>query len=98
MEKLPNNLIVYILIIILNSFDGIFTYIMINAGKARELNPIMLCLINYNPIVFLLIKLSVVPLLILMLWKYKYKLHWSFITTVLVIYSALVIYELTFLF
>jgi len=58
----------------------------------------MACLINYNPIVFLLIKLLSVPMLIFLLWKYRYKLHWFSVTIMLGMYTALVMYELTFLF
>ena len=95
---MTNNPIVYILIILLNSFDGVFTYIMVTAGKVKELNPIMAYLINYNPIVFLLVKLLSVPILIFLLWKYRYKLHWFSTTVMLGMYSVLVMYELILLF
>lgn len=92
-----NKPIIYILIIIFNTFDALFTYIAVRAGMVMEINPFMNYLIDYNPNLFLIFKLLIVPALLYLVWKNKYRLISAAITIgiIFVGYLLLVVYELT---
>lgn len=88
--------IVFILLIIFNTFDGLFTYFTVINKLAKELNPLMACIINNSPPLFLVYKLIAINAFILLLWKYKNKLSNFIIGAILAAMVLLFVYEIVF--
>ena len=57
----------------LNLLDAVFTLIWINAGLAREANPLLAEIVRDHPVVFAVVKLSLVALSSLLLWRHRYR-------------------------
>jgi len=58
-------------VIVLNLLDSIFTLIWINTGPATEANVFLKNLTDHNPVVFMLVKISLVSLGLILLWRYR---------------------------
>lgn len=91
----------FIILSILNFFDGIATYIGIHHQFIEEYNPIMASLIDWNPLLFLLIKFSLSFLLIL-LSKYMKGIQISkglqgLLTIALGLYTVVAVVHITWL-
>lgn len=56
-------------ILILNVFDAIMTMIWVSAGSAVEANPFLSGLVNGNLLTFVLVKMALVSLGSLLLWR-----------------------------
>jgi len=86
---------IYVLICLLNIFDALFTYHYFKIGKIKEINPIMKLILNYNPNMFLTIKLSLVPIGLYYLWlnRHNNKVKY-YVLIIFIVYSLLVFYEL----
>jgi hypothetical protein len=59
------------LVIALNLLDAIFTLAWVNAGLAREANPLLASLVREHPVLFSLVKLGLVAMGSLLLWHYR---------------------------
>ena len=55
----------------LNLLDAMFTLVWINAGLAREANPLLAEIVVNHPVLFVIVKLSLVALGSLLLWRYR---------------------------
>ena len=60
-------------ILTLNLLDAVFTLIWVNAGLAREANPLLADIVRDQPVVFVVVKCSLVALASLLLWRYRYR-------------------------
>ena len=60
-----------ILLLLLNIVDATVTIIVIDAGIAKEANPIMDYFLNLGFLPFLIVKLSVVSFASYVFWKYR---------------------------
>ena len=56
-------------ILILNMFDAVMTIMWVSAGSAVEANPFIAGLVSDNPLNFVLVKLALVSLGSLLLWR-----------------------------
>jgi hypothetical protein len=59
------------LIVIFNLLDAIFTLLAVASGWATEENPLMDLLLAYSPVQFMVIKLTLVSLGIMLLWRLR---------------------------
>jgi hypothetical protein len=57
--------------LILNLLDALFTLVWVIAGLAREANPLLDHLLLDHPVAFVVVKLSLVSLGSLLLWRYR---------------------------
>ena len=72
-EVLYNNKLnglIYILLLF-NMVDGLLTIAWVESGRAVELNPLMDYLIGIHPVLFMAIKLLLVSLGSLLIWRYR---------------------------
>lgn len=82
----------------LNLLDAVFTLIWINAGLAREANPLLDALVLERPVVFAVVKLSLVALGSLLLWRYRVRpLAVIGIFLGFLVYYLLMLYHIGFL-
>ena len=58
-------------ILVLNLIDGVFTLVWIEYFQARELNVMMADLVHSSGLSFMLVKLTLVSLGTLFLWRYR---------------------------
>ena len=58
-------------VFVLNVVDGVLTISWYAAGRAEEANPLMAGAINTHPLLFMLIKLGLVALGSVILWRYR---------------------------
>ncbi len=58
-------------LLVLNLLDGIFTLIWVEHFGASELNILMSDLVESSPLMFMLVKLTLVSLGTLFLWRYR---------------------------
>lgn len=91
----------FLILSILNLFDGIATYIGIHYRIIEEFNPIMASLIDWNPLFFLLVKFSL-SLLLILLAKYMKEIRVSkalqgLLTVALGLYSVVAVVHITWL-
>jgi len=64
--------ILFVLILLLNSYDAFATFTMVKSNVIEEANPIMAYWIEVNPYVFFIVKcLLLVPLCLIVLFKNK---------------------------
>jgi hypothetical protein len=75
-------------VVVLNMLDGILTIGWIEFGRAVELNPLMDYLLGTHPVLFILIKMLLVCLGVLLLWRFR-----SRASAVLSIYLCFVVYS-----
>ncbi len=82
----------------LNLLDAMFTLVWINAGFAREANPLLANFVLEQPVVFSIIKLSLVALGSLLLWRYRLRpLAVVGIFVAFLVYYLLLLYHIGFL-
>ncbi len=82
----------------LNLLDAIFTLTWINAGLAREANPLLDEVVVNHPVVFSVVKLSLVALGSLLLWHYRRRsLAVVGIFLAFLVYYFLLLYHIGFL-
>ena len=85
-------------VLILNLLDAVLTLIWIYAGLAHELNPLLRELIESSPITFIIVKLGLVGLGSLILWKYRQrKIAVIAIVLIFLLYYALFLWHISFL-
>ena len=54
-----------------NAIDAVATLTWVKANIAQELNPLMAMLIEYSPMLFMSVKLTLLPILSIFLWHYR---------------------------
>ena len=82
----------------LNLLDAMFTLVWINAGLAREANPLLDEFVLEHPVVFSIVKLSLVALGSLVLWRYRLRpLAVVGIFLAFLVYYFLLLYHIGFL-
>jgi hypothetical protein len=74
-------------LLVLNMLDGVLTIAWVNLGRATEMNPLMDVLLSTHPVLFMAIKLLLVCLGVLLLWRYRTKT-----TAIVSIYLCFVAY------
>jgi hypothetical protein len=58
-------------VLVLNLCDAILTVIVVSTGRAKEANPFMADLIEANPASFAIVKMALVSLGTVLLWRYR---------------------------
>ncbi|MDJ0807350.1 MAG: DUF5658 family protein [Gammaproteobacteria bacterium] len=58
-------------LILLNVLDGTLTIAWIETGRAVEINPLMNMLIGVHPLLFMVIKILLVGLGAMLLWRFR---------------------------
>ena len=82
----------------LNLLDAMFTLIWINAGMAREANPLLDGFVQEQPVVFAIVKLGLVTAGSLLLWHYRLRpLAVVGIFLGFLVYYLLLLYHIGFL-
>ena len=81
------------LILGLNLLDAIFTLIWINAGLAREANPLLAEIVRDQPVAFAVVKLGLVAGGSYLLWHYRFRP-----LAVIGIFAAFLVYYLLLLY
>jgi len=80
----------------MNAIDAFATLTWVKANIAQELNPLMAMLIEYSPLLFMSIKLTLIPVLSIFLWQYRDR---KLVTTsghiLCLIYAAVMIIHVT---
>src|SRR5688572_4305321 len=61
------------LVIILNLLDAIWTLCFVEAGVADEANPVMASALGHGPVGFMFVKLALVSLSVLLLWRLRHR-------------------------
>ncbi len=54
-----------------NTIDAMATLTWVKANIAQELNPLMAALIEFSPMLFMIVKLTLLPVLSIFLWQYR---------------------------
>ena len=86
------------LLLILNLFDAISTYIWVILGYAEEANPIMDYVLSVSPPGFILYKILIVNLGVLLLWRLQHSLFCRIITLPVVgVYTGIAFIHLSFI-
>lgn len=60
-------------VVILNLLDAIFTLTYTSSGVATEANPVMNHALDSGPLMFMIVKLSLVSLAVLFLWRMRHR-------------------------
>ena len=60
-------------LIVLNLVDAIFTLVYTEVGVATEANPLMDTALRSSPLAFMLVKLALVSLGVLVLWRLRHR-------------------------
>ncbi len=85
-------------VLALNLLDAIFTLIWINAGLAREANPLLDPLVGAHPVAFAAVKLGLVAGGSFLLWRYRFRpLAVVGIFLVFIAYYLLLLYHIGYL-
>ncbi|MBZ0233312.1 MAG: DUF5658 family protein [Deltaproteobacteria bacterium] len=61
------------LVIILNLLDALWTLCFVEAGVANEANPLMSSALGHGPVSFMVLKLALVSLSVLLLWRLRHR-------------------------
>jgi hypothetical protein len=89
--------ILIIAIIVLNILDAIFTLFWVNAGFAKEANVLMRQLVHNYPVLFVIVKFSLVFIGTYVLWKNRFnKIAVLGMFVVFLIYYALLLHHLSY--
>ena len=80
-------------VLVLNLFDAIFTLLWVYAGLARESNPLIADVLRNYPILFALVKVTLVGLGSILLWRNRDRP-----LAVIGIFAAFLAYYLVFLY
>ena len=86
-------------VLVLNLLDGILTLVWVKNGFAEEANLFLRGLVHNSPVVFILVKISIVSICSFVLWenrKHPFAVKGLFL--VFAIYSAIFLYHMHFLF
>ncbi|MGD8587798.1 MAG: DUF5658 family protein [Chromatiales bacterium] len=82
-------------VVVLNMLDGVLTIGWIEFGRAVELNPLMDYLLGTHPVLFIFIKMLLVCLGILLLWRLRARASAVIsIYVCLAVYSSVLLYHL----
>ncbi len=57
--------------VILNIADAVFTLWWVLTGRAREANPLLAQIIDYSPVLFILVKTTLCSLGLVLLWRLR---------------------------
>ena len=60
-------------VFILNVMDGILTLVWLFTGRAVESNPLMAHVIEISPVLFIVLKTTLVGLSTALLWRYRHR-------------------------
>ncbi len=60
-------------VVICNVIDAVFTIIYTDLGLAREANPLLSSALADSPLLFMLIKLALVSMGVLLLWRLRHR-------------------------
>ncbi len=80
-------------IIVLNALDGILTIIWVESGMATEANPLMDVLLSKSPVLFICVKMLLVCLGVILLWRLRAKAF-----ALASIYLCFMVYSLVFFY
>ena len=84
--------------IALNLLDVVFTLVWVSNGLAREANPLLASLVLEHPVLFSIIKTSLVGLASLLFWQFRFRpLAVVGIFGAFLIYYWIVLYHLRYL-
>lgn len=82
-------------VIILNLIDAVFTLFWVTAGVGEEANILLQDIINNRPVLFMAVKIALVSLGSLLLWRYRKHPVAAFgIFLAFVVYYLIVLYHL----
>ncbi len=85
-------------VLALNLLDAIFTLVWINAGLAREANPLLADIVRDHPVAFAAVKLGLVSGGSFLLWRYRSRpLAVVGIFVVFLVYYLLLLYHIGYL-
>ena len=91
-EVLPRDLI-FILLVVMNCFDGILTMSFLNFVEFNEKNPLMGFLIDNDPLSFAIYKFGVTNILVLGVWYFRNITGTVLLTSIVcLLYSGVVLY------
>lgn len=83
-------------LIVLNLLDAIFTLLWVESGIASEGNPIMGRAMTHGPVGFMVIKLALVSLCVLLLWRLRDRRAAAIsLVTCAIAYSAVILVHLS---
>ncbi len=83
-------------VFVLNVLDGILTIIWIFTGRATESNPLMDNLIQFHPVLFIIVKMALVLLGTALLWRLRRQaMAVVAIFLAFMVYYAILIYHLS---
>ncbi len=60
------------LLIVMNAVDGVLTILWVDSGRLTEANPMMEILLSTHPVLFMTVKLTLVCLGTLLLWRLRH--------------------------
>ena len=85
-------------VLVLNLLDAMFTTLWVGAGLAREANPLLAELVVKSPVLFVLIKTTLVALGSLFLWRMRHlPMAVVGIFVVFLVYYGILLYHLGYL-
>jgi len=85
-------------VLALNLLDAIFTLVWINAGLAREANPLLAEIVRDQPVAFAVVKLGLVAAGSFLLWRFRSRpLAVVGIFVVFLVYYLLLLYHIGYL-
>jgi hypothetical protein len=83
-------------IVILNLVDAVFTLLYTGSGMASEGNPLLSSVLSASPTAFMAVKLSLVSLGVLLLWRLRQRRAAVIgLVTTAMAYSTLMVYHLS---
>ena len=83
--------------LVLNVADAVLTLLWVTSGQATEANPIMAVLIERNPIMFVVVKFTLVFLGSTLLWRYRKRpLSVICIFIAFIVYYSVLLYHFRF--
>lgn len=80
-------------VLVLNLLDAVLTVLWISTGRAVEANPFLRDLVTDFPVAFVLVKMSLVSLGTIVLWRHRTRP-----LAVVAVFVAFVVYYLLFLY
>ncbi len=84
-------------VIVLNLCDAVLTLLWVEAGFAREANPLIREIVENHPLLFVVVKLGVVMLSTLLLWRLRARpLAVVGIFSAFLVYYWILVYHLSF--
>ena len=84
-------------VLLLNLLDAIFTLIWVKTRLAEEANILLQSIVNERPVMFVLVKTTLVSLVVLLLWRQRHHpLAVVSVISVFLVYYWLLLYHLRF--